>query len=43
VPWSFDIKTGVPPQAYTAPIEQPIPVTANIQCPPSKTPAVGAA
>ena len=37
VPWSFDMKTGVPHQPYSAPIEQPVPVTSNIQCPPPRT------
>jgi radical SAM superfamily enzyme YgiQ (UPF0313 family) len=36
VPWSFDMKAGIAPQPYTAPLEKPVPVTANIQCPPPR-------
>jgi len=36
VPWTFDKQSGVPLQPYTAPIQQPTPVVANIQCVPPR-------
>ena len=34
VPWSFDIRSGVPSSPYVSPLEQPRPVVSNIKCVP---------